>query len=82
MKPEPTGQMAEGVLSHETRVFAKTPLQKALAQQARCNPFNGQPKDWTRFYKSWTEYLRKMNVDEQHEGDNVLVETLRMHMDE
>ena len=23
-----------------------------------------------------------MNVDEQHEGDNVLVETLRMHMDE
>ena len=22
-----------------------------------------------------------MNVDEQHEGDNVLVETLRMHMD-
>ena len=82
VKPEPTSQIAEGVLSHETRVFAKNPCKKALAQQTQCNPFNGQPKYWTRFYKSCTEYLRKMNVDEQNEGDNVLVETLRMHMDE
>ena len=72
VKPEPIVQMAEGVLS---------PLQKGLAQQAPCNPFNGQPKYWSRFY-SWAEYLPKMNIDEQQEGDKVLVETLRMHVDE
>ena len=55
--------LPEGVPVPELRVFAKKPLQKAVAQQAKGSPFTGQSKYWTRFYKSRTEYLRKMNVD-------------------
>ena len=42
----------------------------------------GNQKMGQGFTKVRTEYLRKMNVDEQHNGDNVFVGTLRMHMDE
>ena len=59
----------------------KTPLQDALAKEAKCPQFSGNKKFWNPFRRSWKDFLRRLNVNEDTGRNTVLVETLRMHKD-